>query len=230
MRPRTSSFELTERVEAANILELESLAAGPSSGRRTTHCSPDIESMMLSSSALDDYDHDTQPLLHSSLHDTSLERHSQSATSISLQPELETFPFASAKYHAGTGSLPSLDTPSDTESSLQADDLVEPDEEGLRFSELLMVLFGRSRGKGRTLELDVDAYATKRSVFDDETLAKHYWPKEDYEGFKRFDAKARWTFREEKVRYILPALFACSCGVDAYASGVGLHLHGCRRW
>ncbi len=44
-----------------------------------------------------------------------------------------------------------------------------------------------------------DAVATKRSVYDDPTLAQYYWPKPEYEGLHRFDPEARWTYREEKV-------------------------------
>ncbi|KAH7910952.1 allantoate permease [Hygrophoropsis aurantiaca] len=46
---------------------------------------------------------------------------------------------------------------------------------------------------------DLNAVATKRSVFDDPHLAPHYWPKSDYENIHRFDPKARWTHREEQA-------------------------------
>jgi hypothetical protein len=46
---------------------------------------------------------------------------------------------------------------------------------------------------------DLDAIATKRSVFDDEELGKFYVPPPDYENAHRFDSKFRWTFREERA-------------------------------
>jgi hypothetical protein len=48
-----------------------------------------------------------------------------------------------------------------------------------------------------------DAIATRRSVYDDPVLAQHYWPKEDYENLHRFDPKARWTQKEERVGFFL---------------------------
>lgn len=46
---------------------------------------------------------------------------------------------------------------------------------------------------------DPNAIATRRSVFDDPVLAKHYWPTEKYENLHRFDVNARWTYAEEKA-------------------------------
>ncbi|KAF9003369.1 allantoate permease [Cyathus striatus] len=46
---------------------------------------------------------------------------------------------------------------------------------------------------------DLDSTATRRSVYDDNELAPHYWPKKEYENLHRFDPKARWTFREERA-------------------------------
>ncbi|SMR60747.1 unnamed protein product [Zymoseptoria tritici ST99CH_1A5] len=45
--------------------------------------------------------------------------------------------------------------------------------------------------------LDLDATATKRSVFDDVDLAKHYEPGADWENVHRYDPAERWTYREE---------------------------------
>ncbi|KIJ61406.1 hypothetical protein HYDPIDRAFT_96568 [Hydnomerulius pinastri MD-312] len=70
-------------------------------------------------------------------------------------------------------------------------DLVEEDEEQFSWSK---AVFGRRPLKPLP---DPDAIGTKRSVFDDEHLAPHYWPKKDYENIHRFDPAARWTYREE---------------------------------
>jgi hypothetical protein len=46
---------------------------------------------------------------------------------------------------------------------------------------------------------DLDAIATKRSVFDDEELSRFYAPPANYENAHRFDPSERWTYREERA-------------------------------
>ncbi|KAI9460770.1 major facilitator superfamily domain-containing protein [Boletus coccyginus] len=54
-------------------------------------------------------------------------------------------------------------------------------------------------GKRTNSRRDIDAIATRRSVFDDPHLAPFYWPTRDYENIHRFDPSARWSHREEKA-------------------------------
>lgn len=71
-------------------------------------------------------------------------------------------------------------------------DLVDEEPTPFRWTDWLL---GRKREA-----FDLDAIATRRSVYDDPALAKHYWPKSDYENLHRFDPDARWSYREERVR------------------------------
>ena len=48
---------------------------------------------------------------------------------------------------------------------------------------------------------DENDIATRRSVYDDPDLAQFYWPKKEYENIHRFDPKARWTYKEERVSF-----------------------------
>lgn len=46
---------------------------------------------------------------------------------------------------------------------------------------------------------DIEEIGLEESVFDDPNLAQFYQPREDYEGYHRFDPKAVWTAKEEQV-------------------------------
>ena len=64
--------------------------------------------------------------------------------------------------------------------------------------------------RGSYKPINIDTIATKQSVYDDPTIATHYWPKPTYENIHRFDPKARWTYREErvsKIQFIFNAAF-----------------------
>lgn len=153
--------------------------------------------MTFASSALDE--HDTQPLLRSFSHYADdpepLSRSPSSSFSLSEYKAIST----KHRDHSSSFSSSSYESPSDISSASQSDDLVEPDEEGSKFSALFLGLLWGGRGKAKMTEPDLDTCATKRSVFDDSVLARHYWPKDGYEGSAKFDVNARWSLREEKV-------------------------------
>lgn len=101
-----------------------------------------------------------------------------------IPPELKT-----------TSSTSSSDKSEKTRISAPAEDLLPPLDEKPRFTDLI---FHRSKFRAH----DPKGIATRRSVYDDPQLAKHYWPSEKYENLHRFDPKARWTFEEEAVSAI----------------------------
>ena len=83
------------------------------------------------------------------------------------------------------------------------DDLQDSIDDAPKLSDLIF------RGK-KLKTIDLDAIATRRSVYDDPVLAKHYWPKDSYENLHRFDPSARWTLREEQVQFIGFLSHCCS--------------------
>ena len=73
-----------------------------------------------------------------------------------------------------------------------SDDLVDEEPTPFRWTSIFF--------KGKKYNpIDLDAVATRRSVYDDPVLAEHYMPTAKYENLHRFDISARWTYREEKV-------------------------------
>jgi hypothetical protein len=85
------------------------------------------------------------------------------------------------------------------------DDLVDAEPEPFK---LYNFLFRRQVYKSQ----DLDAIATRRSVYDDLEIASHCWPKPEYENILRFDVKARWTAKEERVKlFLLNPTFLIIC-------------------
>ena len=78
------------------------------------------------------------------------------------------------------------------EKKVSTDDLVDEEPTPFRWTDYLM---GRKTGPR-----DLDAIATRRSIFEDPVLGPLYMPPPEYENTHRFDPDARWTYREEAVR------------------------------
>jgi hypothetical protein len=84
-----------------------------------------------------------------------------------------------------------LETPDFAYSTHGSKDLVDDDEADQSFASTWKSLWSKHP--------DLDAIATKRSVFDDEELSKFYAPPASYENDHRFDPIERWTYREERA-------------------------------
>jgi hypothetical protein len=103
------------------------------------------------------------------------------------------FPLNDAKTSQSTGdSIEKEKDFGDVDTHSVDDDLVDAEPEPFK---LYNYLFRRHLYKPK----DLDAIATRRSVYDDPHLAPHYWPKPEYENIHRFDVNVRWTAREERV-------------------------------
>jgi hypothetical protein len=84
-----------------------------------------------------------------------------------------------------------LETPDLAYDNHGSKDLVDDDQADQSFASTWKSLWSKHP--------DLDAIATKRSVFDDEELSKFYTPPADYENAHRFDPSERWTYREEQA-------------------------------
>lgn len=117
-----------------------------------------------------------------------------SGMSTSVKPEPKDAGSAPATLRSSVYSVDKKDSAIDS-ASIVSNDLLDSEPEPFRLSDWL---FRRNKQV-----VDLDTTATRRSVYDDPNLAEHYWPKSNYENIHRFNPKARWTLREEQVRWCL---------------------------
>ena len=116
-----------------------------------------------------------------------------------------------------TGSIHTWSTLSTPVESRQGNDLVDEDAPSFRISTWL---FNR-----KTCDLPNESnIATRRSVYDDPDLAQFYTPKSDYENIHRFDPKARWTYKEERVLLLLVLPFDHSLELTPSSFGRALYV------
>lgn len=92
---------------------------------------------------------------------------------------------------ADSAKEPAHDVSETKAGALSAQDLVDKNEDHEGFASAWKSLWSKHP--------DLDAVATKRSVFDDEELSKFYTPPATYENAHRFDPNERWTYREERA-------------------------------
>lgn len=103
--------------------------------------------------------------------------------------------------------------------SKESIELLPPEDEVPKFKDLLF-------NRAKFVTHDADAIATRRSVYDDPVLAPNYWPTKRYENLHRFDPKARWTFKEERVSRQLfylhsgPDIFFCRLSCERSTGGL----------
>ena len=84
-----------------------------------------------------------------------------------------------------------VDNTIEVSGSKAQDDLVDPSEEDKGFNWTWKSLVQKPA--------DLDAIATRRSVFDNPDLSKYYEPGPEYENYHRFDPRERWTYREQRA-------------------------------